>query len=1213
MSSQVKRTKLHRIPLALAASSMLSSAPVALAQASPAQPASQPAAPSGAAVIPAPAQSSGQPAGAIAGGTISGIVKSGNVPLPGVSVTATNTLTGKRYATTTDINGQYAMTIPKTGRYVVRAELAAFAPLTSEVKITAEAAAQKAEFSLQLASRAAAAQAAAGQQAIASQVASALNRGSGTQNLSLNVDTGLEAAGVGGGNQGVATPSLAGLDSTGGDSIAVSGIQGTSNGLASLSEDQIRDRINDAIAQARQNGGSQADGINQAAAVLGGILQGGGFGPGGGGGGGRGGPGGGGGRGGGGGGGGFRGFNPTQPHGAIFYVGGFPSLQAQQSSANSLYALSTGAPASTFVPVVSSQQNRYGVSYTGSPYIPFVTKPNPKQFFFLNLTGQRNVTPRNFTGTVPTAAERLGDFSGASQTVNGTLVTPSLYDPNTSQLFPAGVNQAGQTVAPGLILPASRITPQAAALLALYPQPNVPNGSTENYQTITSAGQNSFAVNARFAQTLGKQASFGGGFRQQRNAPPTLRQNVNAGFAYQHSASDLPDIIPILGGKSDTNGYNLSLGYTVGYGRLNNNATLTWNRSSTLTSNFFTNAASNPATADGISVPTAAAQLPNPSFYNGVPIVSLSNFTSLTEQVPSDRINQTISFSDVLGWSHKKHNMRFGTDFRRVHADEVGGNNPLGTFDFSGLVTESQSDQQLTLNPTTGSTKQASTGSALADLLLGQPQETQIQAGLYKTYLRADIFDAYAQDDFRVRSNVTLNYGLRYEYFSPYIEKNNRLVNLDHNANFTVVDAVQPGGTGEFGGQYPRTLVDPDRTLIAPRFGIAWRPKWVENTVVRAGYGINYNTGQFATFAQSLSDQPPFAVTQNNTVTLRGSASANGCYITQPGVPGNVTLQNGFGCSTKPITNNYSVDKNYRLGRVQVYNVDIQRSLPHGIVVNVGYNGSVGANLDVLEAPNASANAVTTSTAQAFTYETSAATSRLQQLTVSMRKRMEKGVSLQLLYVYGHSIDDASSIGGSGNSTVQNSANLDAEFANSSFDIRHSLTGNWVYELPFGPNRAFLSQGGRVSKFLDGFNLSGDFTFATGSYLTPAYQNAAAELAAGGTYTLRPDRVFTQSIAGPKNIGEWFNKNAFIAPANGFGSASRNSIEGPGTIKADMSLSRTVALGGQRTFEARFTGTNIFNTVQYAGVDTTENSATFGRITSTAAARVVTLTARYRF
>ncbi len=228
-----------------------------------------------------------------------------------------------------------------------------------------------------------------------------------------------------------------------------------------------------------------------------------------------------------------------------------------------------------------------------------------------------------------------------------------------------------------------------------------------------------------------------------------------------------------------------------------------------------------------------------------------------------------------------------------------------------------------------------------------------------------------------------------------------------------------------------------------------------------------------------------------NPVTIAGAPNPRVLSLTNGfGVPATTTKAARPSRCRTPTRSN----KNYRLGHVQVYNLDIQKTLPHGTVVNIGYNGSKGGNLDIVTAPNSTVTTVTTPNAQAFTYEDSVAESRLQQLVVSARKRLEKGVSLQVVYQYSHSIDNASSIGGGAISQVQNSARLDLEEGNSSFDVRHRVTGNYVLELPFGPGRAFFNQGGVTSKILDGFGFSGNFTFATRHLLyaaVPEHHRAA--------------------------------------------------------------------------------------------------------------------------
>ena len=1139
--------------------------------------------------------------------------------MPGAAITATNTLTGRKYVTATDIDGAYAMAIPRNGRYVVRAELAGFAPVTQEVVISAVdttgAGAQgiaivvkPTDFNMELASRAAAQEAA--QAANATRTASL---GLGTQNLDLSagaLDT--TDASAASGNSGAAMPTLSNLgesaDAT--ESVAVTGQQGQTNGLANFSEDEIRQRIQDAVAQGQASGmiPQGADPTNAIVSMLGGMMGGGGFG--GGGGGGQGGGGGGrGGRGGGGGGGfgggAFRNFNPAQPHGNIFYQGGNNALNSAPWSP-SLQPLTNPA----------AYSNRFGASIAGSPYIPGLTKPNTKQFVFINLTGQKNLNaflPNPVR--VPTTLERQGNFSQSTQVINGVAQPVTLYDPKTGQPI-AGNNLANASVP---------ISPIAQALLNYYPAPNIPvNAQGYNYQTISNAGNNNVAINSRYVRTLGGSTttpfgSFGGGGgggnrrgggNGNTNAPPSLRQNINLGYNYSHSASDQRNIFLPLGGATESDGNSLNVGYTIGYGRLSNNASVTWNRSNAATRNYFTDTPNNPSAAVGLSVPNQTGGFADPRFYNGLASLSITNFAGLSNTTPSQSIGQTISFSDFVAWRHKKHNMRFGFDIRRVHADSIGGNNPLGSFTFTGYATSSPASQ-------TSGTAGTATGSGFADFLLGLPASTAIQAGLYKIYLRENVYDWYANDDYRLASNLTINFGLRYEYFAPYTEKNNRLVNLDHNASFTAVDTVMPGGTGQYEGGFNTSLVNPDRSMYAPRFGIAYRPKFksklFKDVVVRGGYGINYNTGAYSSFARSLSHQAPFSVTQTNTLT-------SGCTTTTTATTANMTLANGFGCSSQyKITNNYAVDKNYRLGLLQIYNLNIQKTLPLQLVFNLGYNGTKATNLDVYGTPNGYSAGSTIAGVAPFDYETSFAGLHSNQLVVSLQKRQQKGIAVGATYTYSHAIDDASAVGnGAGHTPTQNFFNIPAEAGNSSLDQRHNLTGNWVAELPFGPNRAFFNKGGVSSHLLDGFSLSGTFTFASGNYFTPQYSGSQAEAGSGNTYTQRPNRDYTQSSKGPGTVKQFFNTAAFSAPAtvNGVtqnGTAAVDSIEGPGTVAVTATLSRTVTLKGTNSFEARVTATNVFNTVQYNGINTTENSANFGEVTSAAAMRSLQVQARYRF
>jgi hypothetical protein len=304
-----------------------------------------------------------------------------------------------------------------------------------------------------------------------------------------------------------------------------------------------------------------------------------------------------------------------------------------------------------------------------------------------------------------------------------------------------------------------------------------------------------------------------------------------------------------------------------------------------------------------------------------LPGINFTTFGGLTDPTPRRELDQTYTFSDTVSWYRGKHNWRFGGDYRRILQSFRSAKNAEGTFVFTGFETAQFAP---------GSVQPVSdTGYDFADFLLGLPQQTTLQSGTNSYDFRANSFDLFAQDDWRMLSKLSLNLGFRYEYNGPYTEAHNHIANLDVASGFTAAVPVLPGAAGTFNGTFPTSLIRPDRNNYAPRIGVAWRP--LKQTVVRAGYGVNYNLAQYANIIQNFAFQPPFAVTATNV-----SSAAN-----------SLTLQNGFPAATAgSVTNNFAVDPNYRLGYVQIWNLDIQRTLPHGFVLNVDYNGSKGTRLD---------------------------------------------------------------------------------------------------------------------------------------------------------------------------------------------------------------------------------------------------------------------------
>jgi hypothetical protein len=541
--------------------------------------------------------------------------------------------------------------------------------------------------------------------------------------------------------------------------------------------------------------------------------------------------------------------------------------------------------------------------------------------------------------------------------------------------------------------------------------------------------------------------------------------------------------------------------------------------------------------------------------------------------------------------------MRFGSDYRRVHRDFLAGSNATGNFAFTGLFTEDAAGD-------------LTTGSSIADFLLGLPQSTTLNSSEAKSYLRDNVVDAYAMDDWRMLPSFTLNFGARWEFFAPYTEKYGHLADVATNPDggFTSETEQTAGMNG-----LPDSLVLPWRKAFQPRVGLAWRVPKIKQTVVRAGFGTNYTVGEYSTFATTMAHQPPFTDEQTNQEAVGNTATsacaqAGTCFTLASGFPAPATI------------GNYALEPHYGLPYVMAWNLDIQKTLPWGIVMNVGYNGSRSNHLDVKLAPRALPGSPGTDpTGLIFNYDEAAAYYKMNAGTVRVNKRLSKGISMGANYQYGHAIDDATSVNGSGGSLVQDWQNLVAEEGHSVLDIRHQVSGNYLFELPFGPDKHWVTSGAG-SHILEGFSVSGSFNFATGSWLSPGFEPTSQSVECGNTSALRPNLYPGVSVtAGGGSLRKWFNTAAYKAPGNTpgfcdyFGNAPRNSIEGPGTVSNNMALSKTMQLGETRSMEIRANITNVFNTVQYSGVDATYGTPQFGQVTSVGQLRQFQFRASFRF
>ncbi|MGO9085529.1 MAG: TonB-dependent receptor domain-containing protein [Candidatus Sulfotelmatobacter sp.] len=1127
-------------------------------------------------------------------GTIHGIVKSGNMPIPGAAVTISQGSSAEKISTWTDVDGSYSVALFSYGSYTVSVQMAAFTNSTQEIVIDSAHQNVQTNFELTLLSRVR--QPPPGPQRVAGSVPGTR----GFQRLSIAANGADQESGGDSLNDvvpaGMPVPGIAPDSAT--ESVAVSG--NSSNALSALNPGDFQQRGNDAGTFGSGFGG-----------------PGGGFG---------GGPGGRGGRsvfG-------RRGFDINHPHGSLYYGVGDSALNALP------YSL-TGQPATK----PSYLQNSFGGSVGGPLNIPHIYQGGAKTFYFVNYNGRRGENPFDQFSTVPTVPERRGDFSSLCQ--NGfTAGVCNDRDSNNNvidQIY--SVNAAGvrspylNNQIPGFssqTCPWSAPSPPAAppnytiveGLLQYIPCPNLP-GNYENFHFVTSATSDSDDLNIRVSHALGA-APAGGRRGGGRGAP---RNNLSFGFHYHGSSANLTNPFPSVGGNTDVRSFDFPVSYTRSFGKLTNIVRADFNRSRTRTQNLyaFNNDIIGELRITGVSE--------NPYDW-GLPNLSFTDFASLQDTTPVLTRSQTYTFTDNVIWNHGKHTWRWGGDFRRIQVNTDTDSNPRGSFTFSGLNTS---------NFDSSGNRILGTGYDFADFLLGYPQQTSEQFLNLENgdHFRGNFWDLYVQDEWKMRGNLTLNLGVRYEYVSPFTEINNRIVNLDLSPGVLVqtpvlplqVTPVQPGQAGPYSGSLPVTLVRPDRNNFAPRVGFAWKP--FSKTVVRGGYGINYNTGAYQSIAQQLALQPPFSTTATNI---------------EPSLLGftpTLSLKSGFPTPTG-ITNSYAVNPNYRLGYVQIRNLDIQQQIRPTLLLNLDYTGTKGTNLDILEAPNRTLSSVPPYIqprillVQPFTYENSLADSEANAASVRLRKRLSNGFSIGGIYTFSKSLDDASSIGagatsgsgsaglgaggtgaggggatasaGSGaNSVAQNPFNLSAERGLSSFNQTQRFTADYLWELPFGHDKRWLTGNTPWRAIFGDWQWSGDWTIVSGLPFTPRYVGNASELNGGTNGTLRPDLVPGQSVQlSSPSIAEWFNTAAFVAPPEGqYGTARRNSIIGPGSKVFDMAFTKIVPLKGSRFLEFRAQATNVFNIPNYSGIDTSVTSPTFGRVTGVGAMRQFTITSRFRF
>lgn len=780
-----------------------------------------------------------------------------------------------------------------------------------------------------------------------------------------------------------------------------------------------------------------------------------------------------------------------------------------------------------------------GVATLGGPLkIPHLLTNGPN--FFIGYQWSRNRNATTETGLMPTAAERKG-------------------------------------ILPGITIPPSRISPQALALLSLYPLPNFTGNDRYNYQVPVIGATHQDSMQARLNKSFSR------------------RDMVYGGLAFQDTRSDSSNLFNFLD-ATDSLGLNSNVNWSHRFGsRSFMNLGYQFSRFATHVKPYFENREN----VSGLAGIQGNDQAPQDW---GPPALTFSSgITGLSDAVPAFNRNQTSGISASQLWNRGRHNITAGGDFKRQEFNYLSQQNPRGSFTFTGLAT----------------------GSDFADFLLGVPDTSTIAFGNADKYFRESVYDAYFVDDWRISPEFTLNAGVRWEYGAPISELFGRLVNLDIAPYFSQVAPVvanNPLGTLT-GTHYSSSLLRPDKNGFEPRVAISWRPLSGSSMVVRAGFGTYRDTSVYQTIASQMAQQSP----------LSKSLSVEN----NPADP--LTLANGFNASPGITPNTFAVDPNFRVGYVNIWNLSVQRDLPASLQMTASYLGDKGSRGVQEFLPNTVAPGAVNPCPlcpTGFAYLTSNGNSTREAGQFQLRRRLHNGFTATGQYTFSKALDDDAALGSpsrSQSSQTQNSfnpgaavspavsqgnlmiaqnwLNLSAERSLSTFDERHLFTGTLQYTSGMGIGGGTLMSGWRGA-LLKEWTLQTQITVGSGFPETPIYLEPVE--GTGVTGTIRPEYTGAPLYAAPS--GFHLNPAAYIAPLPGqWGNAARNSITGPAQFALNASLGRTFRLTDRFNLDLRVDSTNFLNHVTFTSWVTTINNAQFGLPAAANAMRALQTSVRVRF
>jgi hypothetical protein len=586
------------------------------------------------------------------------------------------------------------------------------------------------------------------------------------------------------------------------------------------------------------------------------------------------------------------------------------------------------------------------------------------------------------------------------------------------------------------------------------------------------------------------------------------------------------------------------------------------------------------------------------------------------------KFDNNFLYADDLTWQRGRQVIKFGAEFLRYQQNnfDPGNDGTLGEMSYGGLFT---SNPALPSNPAV-----VATGYPFADFVLNYVSSEAV-GGVRGYSGQRQWRDAYfVQDDWKLPSNITLNLGLRYEYDQPIYEVNNKMTNVNlSNPSLGTAGLEYAGVMGN-----SRALYNPTYTNFMPRVGFAWQPR--SKMVLRGGYGT---TSAFEGTGSSLR------LTENAPWEYNFSAQATTPTKTTPGAPLNVT--NGFSTGVSNVvaasTAYFAWQKDLRPAMSQQFSLTSEYELNNVTSLQVGYIGETGQHLIVAINGNQLPAACTVACTNAPFYNLvgqsgslkitgSSAMSNYNALQATLRHRKSHGLEFTVNYTYAKALTNSPGfygVPGIDASTTywQNPANPSADYAPAGFDIRHNITANGYYELPYGRGKKF---GGNSNVFLNevfgGWKLAGNGTFYTGFPITLTSSNAANQNA----QVARADRYGRIHLVN-RSLAHWFGTDPSAVPCAGayngtcaygaelpntLGTSANATERGPDYREFDFSLFKTFAITRGQGIDFRADAFNAFNISSYADPTALVTSTSFGQITATRSPqRQIQLSAKYHF